>query len=324
MGPCVVEINRIVIREVQYQFEVNRCRNEEIIVKGKFGWAWPLWAGRPRVVLSVILTFDENEKKNQSVMGQTEYKSTREKVDVKMGSDTSTLESTIYKDFTEKKQQGDTENTTGSGRLKITSLSQEYEELKREVKDLVTQLQRSKPASKQDLDVVKEQQIKADHDELDETLNRFGLKYKLTNRLSAFTANQLTKDNTQIADLSDQCRPTKPAEWFTQLYENQWTDVFEILDKNEKEEREIINIISDTIKQADIFCEKEKTDMTERILVCVAYEINNQNRSAIDRSQNSSQASKFTGMEETKQAAERYIKCMMKALALQSSQHTAK
>ncbi|XP_052282145.1 uncharacterized protein LOC127879401 [Dreissena polymorpha] len=64
--------------------------------------------------------------------------------------------------------------------------------------------------------------------------------------------------------------------------------------------------------------------MTERILVCVAYEINNQNRSAIDRSQNSSQASKFTGMEETKQAAERYIKCMMKALALQSSQHTAK
>ena len=49
MGPCIVEIDRIVIREVQYQFEVNRCRNEEIIVKGNFGWAWPMWAGRPRV-----------------------------------------------------------------------------------------------------------------------------------------------------------------------------------------------------------------------------------------------------------------------------------
>ena len=49
MGPCMVEIDRIVIRDVQYQFEVNRCRNEEIIAKGNFGWAWPMWPGRPRV-----------------------------------------------------------------------------------------------------------------------------------------------------------------------------------------------------------------------------------------------------------------------------------
>ena len=49
MGPCIAEIDRIVIREVQYQFEVNRCRNEEIIVKGNFGWVWSMWAGRPRV-----------------------------------------------------------------------------------------------------------------------------------------------------------------------------------------------------------------------------------------------------------------------------------
>ncbi len=33
MGPCMVEIDRIVIRDVQYQFEVNRCRNEELNVK---------------------------------------------------------------------------------------------------------------------------------------------------------------------------------------------------------------------------------------------------------------------------------------------------
>ncbi|KAH3865887.1 hypothetical protein DPMN_028931 [Dreissena polymorpha] len=41
-----VEIDRIVIRIVQYQLEVNRCRNEEIIVKGNFGWVWPMWVGR--------------------------------------------------------------------------------------------------------------------------------------------------------------------------------------------------------------------------------------------------------------------------------------
>ncbi|KAH3749342.1 hypothetical protein DPMN_183839 [Dreissena polymorpha] len=51
MGPCIVEIDRIVIREVQYQLEVNRCRNEEIIVKAHFGWAWPMWAGTPGLVM---------------------------------------------------------------------------------------------------------------------------------------------------------------------------------------------------------------------------------------------------------------------------------
>ncbi|KAH3740830.1 hypothetical protein DPMN_047544 [Dreissena polymorpha] len=54
MGQCIFEIDCIVIREVQYQFEVNPCRNEEIIVKGNFGWAWPMWAGRPRINRIVI------------------------------------------------------------------------------------------------------------------------------------------------------------------------------------------------------------------------------------------------------------------------------
>ncbi|KAH3814416.1 hypothetical protein DPMN_142914 [Dreissena polymorpha] len=54
MGPCIVEIDRIVIREFQYQLEVNWCRNEEITVKGNFGWAWPMWAGCPRVGYGAI------------------------------------------------------------------------------------------------------------------------------------------------------------------------------------------------------------------------------------------------------------------------------
>ncbi|KAH3811402.1 hypothetical protein DPMN_139812 [Dreissena polymorpha] len=49
MGSCIVEVDCIVLKEVQYQFEVYRCRNEEIIVKGNFGWAWPMWAGHPRI-----------------------------------------------------------------------------------------------------------------------------------------------------------------------------------------------------------------------------------------------------------------------------------
>ncbi|KAH3717050.1 hypothetical protein DPMN_059830 [Dreissena polymorpha] len=54
MGHRIAEIDRIVIREVQYQFEVNRCRNEEVIVKGNFGWAWPIWPGHPRIDRIVI------------------------------------------------------------------------------------------------------------------------------------------------------------------------------------------------------------------------------------------------------------------------------
>ncbi|KAH3827137.1 hypothetical protein DPMN_129066 [Dreissena polymorpha] len=58
MGPCIVD--RIVIREVQYQLEVNRCRNEEIIVKGNFGWAWPMWEGHPRIDRIVIRGTDRH------------------------------------------------------------------------------------------------------------------------------------------------------------------------------------------------------------------------------------------------------------------------
>ncbi|KAH3842065.1 hypothetical protein DPMN_115553 [Dreissena polymorpha] len=69
MGPCIID--RIVIREVQYQFEVNRCRNEEIIVKGNFGWVWYMCAGRPRIdhiiIREVQYQFEVNRCKNEEV-----------------------------------------------------------------------------------------------------------------------------------------------------------------------------------------------------------------------------------------------------------------
>ncbi|KAH3843308.1 hypothetical protein DPMN_116822 [Dreissena polymorpha] len=37
MGPCIVEIGRIVIRDGQYQFEVNRCINEDVNFQGSKG-----------------------------------------------------------------------------------------------------------------------------------------------------------------------------------------------------------------------------------------------------------------------------------------------
>ncbi|KAH3808900.1 hypothetical protein DPMN_137260 [Dreissena polymorpha] len=115
IGPCIVEIGRIVIREVQYQLEVNQCRNEEILVKsimggcglsgrgapgwimrpciveidrivirevqyqlevnqlkGNFGWAWPMWEGRPRidciVIREVQYQLEVNQCRNEEVL----------------------------------------------------------------------------------------------------------------------------------------------------------------------------------------------------------------------------------------------------------------
>ncbi|KAH3824034.1 hypothetical protein DPMN_125862 [Dreissena polymorpha] len=72
MGPCIVKIDRIVIREVQYQLEVNQCRNEEITVKGNFGWVWPIWARRPRidriVIREIQYQFEVNRCRNEEII----------------------------------------------------------------------------------------------------------------------------------------------------------------------------------------------------------------------------------------------------------------
>ncbi|KAH3754191.1 hypothetical protein DPMN_188854 [Dreissena polymorpha] len=81
MGPCIAEIDRIVIREVQYQFEVNRCRNAEIIEKGNFGWAWPTGLVMGPCIVEIDLSvireaqyqFEVNRCRNEEVNdGQTD------------------------------------------------------------------------------------------------------------------------------------------------------------------------------------------------------------------------------------------------------------
>lgn len=47
---------------------------------------------------------------------------------------------------------------------------------------------------------------------------------------------KLTDNNPNIADLSDKNRPTKLAERFTELYDNQWTDAFENLYSGDERE----------------------------------------------------------------------------------------
>ena len=51
-------------------------------------------------------------------------------------------------------------------------------------------------------------------------------------RLSKLMGQKLTDNNPNIADLSDMNRPTKLAERYVELYDNQWTDAFEIIYNN--------------------------------------------------------------------------------------------
>ena len=54
LGPCIVEIDPNVITKVQYQFEVNPCRNEKIIVNGIFLVGVAYVGGRPRVGIGAM------------------------------------------------------------------------------------------------------------------------------------------------------------------------------------------------------------------------------------------------------------------------------
>lgn len=58
--------------------------------------------------------------------------------------------------------------------------------------------------------------------------------------MSAYAGEKLRLNNPGLADLSDENRPNKLAEKFSELYDNAWTDALESLaDTNQNEESQI-------------------------------------------------------------------------------------
>jgi len=62
--------------------------------------------------------------------------------------------------------------------------------------------------------------------------------------LSAALSAKLTDNNPNIADLSDQHRPTKLAEMFSELYDNQWTDAYTVLEEQYTDRQNIALLLS--------------------------------------------------------------------------------
>lgn len=68
-------------------------------------------------------------------------------------------------------------------------------------------------------------------------------------RLSAVASTQLTDGNPAITDLSDTNRPTRIAEKFSELYDNEWTDAFEALTSQyHMSEREAVDLLFRILK----------------------------------------------------------------------------
>ena len=55
--------------------------------------------------------------------------------------------------------------------------------------------------------------------------------------------DRLTDNNPNITDLSDRNRPTKIAEKCAELYDNQWTDAFDVLESHFDTEEAVIEVL---------------------------------------------------------------------------------
>ena len=83
-------------------------------------------------------------------------------------------------------------------------------------------------------------------------------------RLSALAGDRLRLNNPGIADLSDEYRPNKLAEKFSELYDNEWTEFYEDLERTGSTEKQIIGHLLELIQveKNQIYLTKNLSDHT--------------------------------------------------------------
>ncbi|XP_052793982.1 putative uncharacterized protein MYH16 isoform X2 [Mya arenaria] len=90
-------------------------------------------------------------------------------------------------------------------------------------------------------------------------------KDKLLTRLSSVTAARVLDGNPNIADLSDPQRPQKIGEQLSQVYDDQWTDASENLEKLEMEEEKILKTLLDLLVTIYKHCQEAAENQQGRI-----------------------------------------------------------
>ncbi|XP_033744187.1 uncharacterized protein LOC117330077 [Pecten maximus] len=95
------------------------------------------------------------------------------------------------------------------------------------------------------------------------------------NRMSKVTGDKLTRDNPDVADLSDPNRPQKLGEQYSQLYDDEWTDAMEILtdtDNTKDNERRGIDFLISILKRSHETCIKHADDQMKQLQEVVMLE----------------------------------------------------
>ncbi|KAL4240869.1 hypothetical protein ACF0H5_001654 [Mactra antiquata] len=98
--------------------------------------------------------------------------------------------------------------------------------------------------------------------ELKESLQRERQeKEELLDRLSRITSEKLRDGNPNIVDISDQNRPGKLGEQFSELYDNQWTDALEAIENQTGvAQRQAIHILLQILLECYEMSKKEAED----------------------------------------------------------------
>ncbi|XP_052214323.1 paramyosin-like [Dreissena polymorpha] len=123
------------------------------------------------------------------------------------------------------------------------SLLCQLDQLKSKEKELATEI------------IQVHQQLKSSNIELEET----------ETRLSKLMGQRLTDNNPNITDLSDKNRPTKLAERYSELYDNEWADAFEDLNAIYNDEQKTIAMLTVILKEAACFCRNEADEQMEHL-----------------------------------------------------------
>lgn len=106
----------------------------------------------------------------------------------------------------------------------------------------------------------------------------------ILNKISEIAGARLKSNNPAIADLSDQNRPSKLAEKFSELYDNEWTDATEELKGvskfKEKSEEEIeiivIKLFYEITKDIYKRCKKTSEIQLEKVKTAVCLDVNSE------------------------------------------------
>ncbi|KAJ8297824.1 hypothetical protein KUTeg_024355 [Tegillarca granosa] len=101
-------------------------------------------------------------------------------------------------------------------------------------------------------------------------------KRQLLTQMSEVAGLHLRNNNPAITDLSDEMRPSKLAEQFSELYDNEWTDVIECLKSTgEDNEKDMIEFLFDIVKSAYTWCKDKLSKQLQEFIQTLLFSQDN-------------------------------------------------